>query len=65
MYIYCIDEYIKNQLMSKNLKLINVNKNSSNNVYVFEYRPEQYSDDFFDLEIKNKCKFSNRLIMTF
>lgn len=63
MYLYCNDKKIKDDLLQKGLKLITLNRNPD--IYVFEYKPEQYSLDFSNSEISKACTLSNKLTMTF
>ena len=65
MKLYCIDDEMKNLLVSKGMQLITTNKNSNKNVYVFDYNPKQYSLNFSDSEVRKKCILSDKLLMTF
>ena len=65
MKIYCIDENVKDTLLSKGIKLITVNKNSNKDVYIFEYNPKTFSLNFSDPMIRKTCYLSDKLLMTF
>lgn len=65
MKLYCIDEDMKNTLVSKGLRLITVNKNPQNNIYIFEYNPKIFSLNFSDDKVRKTCILSDKLLMTF
>lgn len=65
MKLYCIDEDMKDTLVSKGLSLITVNKHPQRNVYIFEYNPKTFSLNFSDDHVRKTCLLSDKLLMTF
>lgn len=65
MNLYCIDEKMKDTLVSQGLKLITTNKNSNKAVYVFEYNPKEFKLNFSDSKVRKTCVLSDKLLMTF
>ena len=62
-YLYCRDEQLCNTLLSKKMKLLNKISSSNGETWVFEYNSSLFSLDFNNMEIKNKCCLSDKLIM--
>jgi hypothetical protein len=57
MFIYCIDEQIKNQLISKGYKLLKQEFMNNQNLWIFVYKPEIQ----FDLIDNKKYFISNSM----
>lgn len=64
-YIYCVDNDMKNTLISKGFKLINTINSPNRNVYVFKFVRELFSADFSIDSIRRTCVLSDKLHMTF
>lgn len=56
-FIYCVDEQIKNQLVSKGYKLLKQEPMKNKITWIFEYKPEIQ----FDVIDKTKYFTSNKL----
>lgn len=64
-YIYCVDNDMRDTLLSKGFKMINTINNPNKKVYVFKLIPELFSSDFSVDDIRRTCVLSDKLKMTF
>lgn len=57
-FIYCNEEELKNELISKGYKLITTQKINNQLTWVFEYQPELQ----FEIKNNSKCFINNTLM---
>lgn len=66
MYIYVIDEQLKNTLLSKSYNLIKKFKDiNDKTIWIFEDNSNRFSIDIQSQDIKSKCFTTDRLTMSF